>query len=123
MVEVVAEDEGGAGDGCLRAEGEGNGVGVVGVEGVGEVGGCGRGGGGEAFFGRESVGCRQGRWGWGDEGERGITAVVLDADGDGGGTEGGGNGSGVGGVYVNKVVGGRVVGGASGDAQKVFVCH
>lgn len=40
MVEVVAEDKGGAGDGGVREEGEGYGVLVVGVWGVGEVGGC-----------------------------------------------------------------------------------
>lgn len=39
MVEVVAEDEGGAGNGGVREEGEGDGVLVVGVWGVGEVGG------------------------------------------------------------------------------------
>lgn len=50
MREVVAEEEGGAGDGGVRREEEreGDGVLVVGVRWVGEVRGCGGGGGGEA---------------------------------------------------------------------------
>jgi hypothetical protein len=48
VVEIVAEDEGGAGDGLFREKGEGDGVLVVGVGGVGEVGGCGGGVFGEA---------------------------------------------------------------------------
>lgn len=49
MVEVVAEDEGRAGDGAVGAEGEGDAVLVVLVRGGGEVGACGGGVGGEAW--------------------------------------------------------------------------
>lgn len=98
MVEIVAEEEGGAGDGGVRGKGEGDGVLVVEVGGVAEVGGCGGGVGGEAV-------------------------VVLDADGDGGGAEGGGDAGWGGGVYVDEVVGGGVVAGAGGYAEDVFVCH
>ena len=48
MVEVVAEDEVGAAEGTLGAQGEGDAVAVVEVVRVGEVGGCGGGGEGEA---------------------------------------------------------------------------
>lgn len=40
MVEVIAEEQGGAGDGGVREEREGDGVLVVGVVRGGEVGGC-----------------------------------------------------------------------------------
>jgi len=53
----------------------------------------------------------------------GITAVVLDAHGDGGFAVGGGDVRWVGGVYVDELVGGGVVGGAGGDAEEVFVYH
>ncbi len=61
-------------------------------------------------------------WEGGGGGE-GITAVVLDAHGDGGFAVGRGDVRGVGGVYVDELVGGGVVGGAGGDAEEVFVCH
>ena len=48
MVEIVAEDEGGARDGFLGEEREGDAVLVVVVGWVGEVGGCGGGVAGQA---------------------------------------------------------------------------
>ena len=52
MVEVVAEDEGGAGNALMREEMEGDAVLVVGVGGVGEVGGGGGRVAGESWVGR-----------------------------------------------------------------------
>jgi len=49
VIEVVAEDKGGAGDSFFGAEREGDAVLVMGVGGVGEVGGCGGGVVGEAY--------------------------------------------------------------------------
>lgn len=40
VVEIIAEDQGGAGNGGLRDEAEGDAVLIVGVRGVGEVRGC-----------------------------------------------------------------------------------
>ena len=51
------------------------------------------------------------------------TAVVLDADGDGGGAVRGGDKGRLRGVYVDDLVGGGVVGRAGGDEEEVFVCH
>ena len=51
MVEIVAEEERGAGDGFVREEGEGYAVLIVEVRGVGEVGRCGGGVVGEAWGG------------------------------------------------------------------------
>lgn len=55
MVEVIAEDEGGAGDGFFEEEGERNAVLVVGMGDRGEVGGCGGGVAGEAWTASGSV--------------------------------------------------------------------
>ena len=51
------------------------------------------------------------------------TAVVLDADGDGGGAVRGGDEGRLRGIYVDDLVGRGVVGRAGGDAKEVFVCH
>lgn len=75
--------------------------------------------------GRPAVGkVSLGGGGWGKWGSWvGFTAVVLDAHGDCGFADGGGDVRWVGGVDVDEVVGGRVVGGAGGYAEEVFVCH
>ena len=55
--------------------------------------------------------------------ERGFTAIILYSDGDVGGAKGvvdfGWGGS----IHLDDLVGGRVIGGAGGYAEKEFVCH
>lgn len=96
MVEVVAEDQVIAVDVFVfEGEAEFEAVEVGGVRGVGEVGGCGGGVGGEA-------------------------AVVLDADGEGGGEAGGGDGGALGGVDGDGAL--VLVGWAGGDGEDVVFC-
>lgn len=49
--------------------------------------------------------------------------VVLNADGERDGAEGGGNGGGVRGIDGDDLMRARVVRGAGGDAEQIFVCH
>lgn len=55
--------------------------------------------------------------------KRGITAVVLNADGERDSAERGGNGGGVRGIDGDDLMRARVVRGAGGDAEQIFVCH
>lgn len=53
----------------------------------------------------------------------GITAVVLNADGEGDGAERRGNVGWVRGIHGDDLVRARVIRGTSGDAEQILVCH
>lgn len=74
----------------------------------------------EGVGGEELDGERE-RNGGGEGGK--LTAVVLNADGEGDGAERGGNVGWVRGIDRDDLVRARVVRGAGGDAEQIFVCH